>query len=52
MLSLVSDRFPGSPPVESELCRTWIDTLWDLPASAPEWPADAANVGKWIRFIL
>ena len=51
-LSLVSGRFPGPPPVESELFRTWIDTLWDLPASAPEWPADAANLGKWIRFIL
>ena len=52
MLSLVSGRFPGPPPVESELFKTWIDTLWDLPASAPEWPADAANLGKWIRFIL
>ena len=52
MLSLVSGRFPGPPPVESELFRTWIDTLWDLPASAPEWPADAANLGKWIRYIL
>ena len=52
MLSLVSGRFPGPPPVESELFRTWIDTLWHLPASAPEWPADAANLGKWIRFIL
>ena len=50
--SLVSGRFPGPPPVESELFKTWIDTLWDLPASAPEWPADAANLGKWIRFIL
>ena len=52
MLSLVSGRFPGPPPVESELFRTWIDTLRDLPASAPEWPADAANLGKWIRYIL
>ena len=52
MLSLLSGRFPGPPPVESELFRTWIDTLWDLPASAPEWPADAANLGKWIRYIL
>ncbi len=52
MLSLVSGRFPGPPPVESELFKTWIDTLWDLPASAPEWPADAANLGKWIRYIL
>ena len=52
MLSLVSGRFPGPPPVESELFRTWIDTLWDLPASAPEWPADAANLSKWIRYIL
>ena len=52
MLSLVSGRFAGPPPVESELFKTWIDTLWDLPASAPEWPADAANLGKWIRFIL
>ena len=52
MLSLLSGRFPGPPPVESELFRTWIDTLWDLPASAPEWPDDAANLGKWIRFIL
>ena len=51
MLSLMSGRFPGPPPVESELFKTWIDTLWDLPASAPEWPADAANLGKWIRFI-
>ena len=47
MLSLLSGRFPGPPPVESELFRTWIDTLWDLPASAPEWPGDAANLGKW-----
>ena len=52
MLSLLSGRFPGPPPVESELFRTWIDTLWDLPASAPEWPGDAANLGKWIRYIL
>ena len=52
MLSLVSGRFPGPPPVESELFKTWIDTLWDLPASAPEWPADAANLGEWVRFIL
>ena len=52
MLSLLSGRFPGPPPVESELFRTWIDTLWDLPASAPEWPDDAANLGKWIRYIL
>ena len=52
MLSLLSGRFPGPPPVESELFRTWIDTLWDLPASAPEWAADAANLGKWIRYIL
>ena len=52
MLSLVSGRFPGPPPVESELFKTWIDTLWNLPASAPEWPADAANLGKWIRYIL
>ena len=52
MLSLMSGRFPGPPPVESELFKTWIDVLWDLPASAPEWPADAANLGKWIRFIL
>ena len=52
MLSLVSGRFPGPPPVESELFKTWIDTLWELPASAPEWPADAANLGKWIRYIL
>jgi len=52
MLSLVSGRFPGPPPVESELFRTWIDTLRDLPAAAPEWPADAANLGKWIRYIL
>ena len=52
MLSLMSGRFPGPPPVESELFRTWIDTLWDLPASAPEWPDDAANLGKWIRYIL
>ena len=52
MLSLLSGRFPGPPPVESELFRTWIDTLWDLPASAPEWPDDAANLGRWIRFIL
>ena len=51
MLSLVSGRFPGPPPVESELFKTWIDTLWDLPAPAPEWPADAANLGKWIHFI-
>ena len=52
MLSLLSGRFPGPPPVESELFKTWIDTLWDLPASAPEWPDDAANLGKWIRYIL
>ena len=52
MLSLLSGRFPGPPPVESELFRTWIDTLWDLPASAPEWPDDAANLGKWVRYIL
>ena len=52
MLSLVSGRFPGPPPVESELFRTWIDTLWDLPASAPEWPDDATNLGRWIRYIL
>ena len=52
MLSLVSGRFPGPPPVESELFKAWIDTLWELPASAPEWPADAANLGKWIRYIL
>ena len=52
MLSLVSGRFPGPPPVESELLRTSIDTLWNLPASAPERPADAANLGKWIRYIL
>ncbi len=52
MLRLVSGRFPGPPPVESKLFRTWIDTLWDLPASAPEWPGDAANLGKWIRYIL
>ena len=52
MLSLMSGRFPGPPPVESELFKNWIDVLWDLPASAPEWPADAANLGKWIRFIL
>ncbi len=52
MLSLMSGRFPGPPPVESELFKTWIDVLWDLPASAPEWPADAANLGKCIRFIL
>ena len=52
MLSLVSGRFPGPPPVESELFKTWIDALWELPASAPEWPADAANLGKWIRYIL
>ena len=51
MLSLLSGRFPGPPPVESELFRTWIDTLWELPASAPEWPDDAANLGKWIRYI-
>ncbi|MCY4638650.1 MAG: Arm DNA-binding domain-containing protein [Acidobacteria bacterium] len=52
MLSLVSGRFPGPPPVESELFKAWIDTLWELPASPPEWPADAANLGKWIRYIL
>ena len=52
MLSPLSGRLPGPPPVESELFRTWIDTLWDLPASAPEWPDDAANLGKWIRYIL
>ena len=52
MLSLVSGRFPAPPPVESELFKAWIDTLWELPASAPEWPADAANLGKWIRYIL
>ena len=52
MLSLVSGRFPGPPPVESELFKTWIDSLWNLPASAPEWRADAANLGKWIRYIL
>ena len=52
MLSLLSGRFPGPPPVESELFRTWIDTLWDLPASAPEWPDDAANLGRWVRYIL
>ena len=52
MLSLLSGRFPGPPPVESELFRTWIDTLWELPASAPEWPDDAANLGKWVRYIL
>ncbi len=47
MLSLLSGRFPGPPPVESELFKTWIDALWDLPASAPEWAADAANLDKW-----
>ena len=52
MLSLLSGRFPGPPPVESELFRTWIDTLWELPSSAAEWPDDAANLGKWIRYIL
>ncbi len=38
MPSLVSGRVPGPPPVESELFKTWIDALWELPASAPQSP--------------
>jgi hypothetical protein len=51
-VSLAPGRFSGPVRVESEVFRTWIDTLWDLRASAPEWPADAANLGRWIRYLL
>ena len=29
--------------------RAWIDTLWDLPASAPEWPDDIVMPEKMAR---
>ena len=32
--------------VESELFRAWSDTLWDLPASVPEWPDDVVMPEK------
>ena len=51
MLCLVSGRFPGPPPIESELFNAWIDQLWSLPATAPEWRAEAIDLTKWIRFI-
>ncbi len=37
MLCLLSRRFPGSPPLESELFRGWIGELRELQPNAPEW---------------
>ncbi len=51
MLCLLTGRFPGPPPLESELFGAWIERLWDLPATAPEWTAEAISLTKWIRFI-
>ena len=51
MLSLVSGRFPGPPPIESELFNSMIDQLFKLPATAPEWSTEAINLAKWIHYI-
>ena len=50
MLCLVARRFPAPPPLESLYFSAWIDELWQLPPSAPEW-AEVDAFTKWVRDV-